>query len=217
MSMLRHSRSLVGNAGAVLMSRVLAFNHCLLRRNGSCRTSTKFSSLLSHGVSERAQFHSSHPPRHGALFVACTTANTRPGSPAWCRRLLSSEPPYRQPLKKAAPSSIPSPPSSSVGEDQAKAPEDEVKKEVEELYYTFGPLRMRQVNVNFPNFLTVVRIAMALPVGYLFYAGHHELAFYGFFVAGACDFFDGYFARKWNQKTVGHPSAVFERAGAVRC
>ena len=78
----------------------------------------------------------------------------------------------------------------------------EDKEAEEEEYLTLGPLRMRRVNANIPNFLTVVRIVMALPVGYLFYTGEHQLAFYGFFVAGACDFWDGYFARRWNQKTV---------------
>ena len=69
-------------------------------------------------------------------------------------------------------------------------------------FYTLGPLRMRKVNANLPNFLSVVRIAMSLPVGYLFYIGEYRLSFYGFFIAGACDFFDGYFARKWKQQTV---------------
>ena len=71
-----------------------------------------------------------------------------------------------------------------------------------EEFYSLGPLRMRKVNANIPNFLTFVRIGMSLPVGYLFYTGEYKLAFAGFFVAGACDFFDGYLARRWNQKTV---------------
>ena len=82
-----------------------------------------------------------------------------------------------------------------------KANDDGVESEEEE-FYSLGPLRMRKVNANIPNFLTMARIAMALPVGYLFYVGEHQLAFYGFFVAGSFDFWDGYLARKWNQKTV---------------
>ena len=131
-----------------------------------------------------------------------------------------------------------------VGVDKENEPE-------EELYYTFGPFRMRQVsgevmkrschfcavpcraakpksmsipipialyhdfhdtlydplstfqvNANIPNFLTAVRIVMSLPVGYTVLIGEYRLAFYGFFIAGACDFVDGYLARKWNQQTV---------------
>lgn len=74
--------------------------------------------------------------------------------------------------------------------------------EKEDTYYSFGHLRIRKVNVNIPNFLTVIRIMLALPSGYLFYIGEHQLAFYGYFIAGSCDWLDGYLARKWNQATV---------------
>ncbi len=60
------------------------------------------------------------------------------------------------------------------------------------------------MKLNIPNLLTLFRIAI-LPVAVLFYylpvSYGHQLTACCVFIIGLTDFFDGYFARKWNQGT----------------
>lgn len=72
----------------------------------------------------------------------------------------------------------------------------------QEKFYTMGPLRIRAVNVNLPNALTIARILASPPLSVLYLQGYYKSAFFLFMSAGACDFWDGYLARKWNQQTV---------------
>ena len=60
------------------------------------------------------------------------------------------------------------------------------------------------MKLNIPNLLTLFRIAI-LPIGVFFYllpiSYGHQLAALCVFIIGLTDYFDGYFARKWDQGT----------------
>ena len=55
---------------------------------------------------------------------------------------------------------------------------------------------------NLPNFLTILRLAATPPLAYLIYNDYYLETIVGCFFTGVLDYFDGYFARKWNQQTI---------------
>jgi cardiolipin synthase len=90
------------------------------------------------------------------------------------------------------------PPKCNDGSDEAErdaAVEDEA-------HYSLAGFRVRRANVNLPNALTVARILASPPLALLYLNGHHKAAVAGFLAAGALDWWDGYLARKWDQRTV---------------
>ena len=57
----------------------------------------------------------------------------------------------------------------------------------------------RLKRVNFSNTLTLVRIALLVPMGLCLVHGYNWTATIILALAGISDGLDGYFARKWNQ------------------
>lgn len=56
--------------------------------------------------------------------------------------------------------------------------------------------------LNLPNALTMTRLVATPGLCYLIYTDRYVEAIGGCFLAGVLDYFDGYFARRWNQRTV---------------
>jgi cardiolipin synthase len=68
--------------------------------------------------------------------------------------------------------------------------------------FNLGFIEAIRDSFNLPNALTMGRIVFTPGLAYLILYNHIDAAIVGCFFTGILDFFDGYLARKWNQKTV---------------